>query len=37
MKNPDQTVNEYTAEVAKQLGGSIKITGFRRLSLGEEA
>ena len=35
VKNPDQTVNEYTAEVAKKLGGSIKITGFKRFQLGE--
>ena len=35
VKNPDQTVNEYTAEVAKKLGGSIKITGFKRFPLGE--
>ena len=35
VKNPDQTVNEYTAEVAKKLGSSIKITGFKRFQLGE--
>ena len=35
VKNPYQTVNEYTAEVAKKLGGSIKITGFKRFQLGE--
>ena len=35
VKNPDQTVNEHTAEVAKKLGGSIKITGFKRFQLGE--
>ena len=35
VKNPDQTVNEYTAEVAKKLSGSIKITGFKRFQLGE--
>ena len=35
VKNPDQTVNEYTAEVAKKLGGSIKVTGFERFQLGE--
>ncbi len=35
VKNSDQTVNEYTAEVAKKLGGSIKITGFKRFQLGE--
>lgn len=35
VKNSDQTVGEYTAEVAKKLGGSIKITGFKRFQLGE--
>ena len=35
VKTPDQTVNEYTAEVAKKLGGSIKISGFKRFQLGE--
>ena len=35
VKNSDQTVNEYTAEVAKKLGGTIKITGFKRFQLGE--
>ena len=35
VKNPDQTVNDYTAEVAKKLGGSIKIAGFKRFQLGE--
>ena len=35
VKNPDQTVNEYTAEVAKKLGGSIKVTSFKRFQLGE--
>ena len=35
VKNPDQTVNDYTAEVAKKLGGSIKIVGFKRFQLGE--
>ena len=37
VKNPDQTVADYTAEVAKSLGGDIKITGFKRFVLGEEA
>ena len=35
VKNPDQTVNEYTAEVAKNLGGEIKIVDFKRFVLGE--
>ena len=37
VKNPDQTVNEYTAEVAKNLGGEIKVVDFKRIVLGEEA
>ncbi|HIW75729.1 MULTISPECIES: translation elongation factor Ts [Gordonibacter] len=35
VKNPDQTVSEYTAEVAKTLGGEIKIVDFKRFVLGE--
>ena len=35
VKNSDQTVTDYTNEVAKKLGGSIKITGFKRFMLGE--
>ena len=37
VKNPDQTVNQYTEEAAKNLGGSIKVTGFVRWALGETA
>lgn len=37
VKNPDQSVAEYTAEVAKTLGGSIAIKGFQRFVLGEQA
>ena len=37
VKNPDQTVNQYTEEAAKSLGGSIKVTGFVRWALGETA
>ena len=37
VKNPDQTVAEYVDSVAKQLGGSIKVTGFKRFALGEAA
>lgn len=37
VKNPDQTVSAYTAEVAKNLGGTIAIVGFQRFVLGEEA
>ncbi len=35
VKNPDQTVSQYTDEVAQKLGGSIKITGYKRFALGE--
>ncbi len=35
VKNSDQTVSEYTAEVAKALGGSIEIVDFKRFVLGE--
>ena len=35
VKNPDQSVNDYTAEVAKNLGGEIKIVDFKRFVLGE--
>lgn len=35
VKNPDQSVNEYTAEVAGNLGGSIKVVDFKRFMLGE--
>ena len=37
VKNPDQTVAEYVDSVAKQLGGSIKVTGSKRSALGEAA
>lgn len=35
IKDTSLTVNKYTAEVAKELGGSIKITGFVRYEKGE--
>ena len=35
VKNPDQSVTEYVNEVAKKLGGTIKVTGFKRFMLGE--
>ena len=35
VKNPDLTVSAYADECAKELGGSIKITGFVRFALGE--
>ena len=35
VKDPDQTIAQYTAQVAKSLGGQIKIVGFVRFVLGE--
>lgn len=35
VKNGDLTVNKYTAETAKKLGGSIKIVQFARYEKGE--
>ena len=35
VKNSDQTVQGYVDEVAKKLGGTIKVTGFKRFALGE--
>ena len=35
VKNPDRSVNEYTAEVAKALGTTIEIVSFTRFMLGE--
>lgn len=35
VKNPDQSVSEYTAEVAKNLGGTIAIKSFTRFVLGD--
>ena len=37
VKNPDQSVTDYVNEVAKKLGGTIKVTGFVRWALGETA
>ena len=34
VKNPDQSVADYTADVAKGLGGTIAIKGFQRFVLG---
>lgn len=34
VKNPDQTVNDYVAECAKTLGGTITVKGFLRFALG---
>ena len=35
VKNPDQTIAAYTDEVAKKLGGTIKVVDFKRFALGE--
>lgn len=35
VKDPDQSVNQYTAAVAKQLGTTIEIVNFKRFMLGE--
>lgn len=35
VKDPDMTVNQYTAQVAKQLGTTIEIVEFTRFMLGE--
>ena len=35
VKSPDQSVTDYVNEVAKKLGGTIKVTGFKRFMLGE--
>ncbi|MEF9841817.1 MAG: translation elongation factor Ts [Raoultibacter sp.] len=36
VKNPDQSVTDYTAEVAKALGDTIEIVNFTRFVLGAE-
>ncbi|MGA0600683.1 translation elongation factor Ts [Caulobacter sp. KR2-114] len=35
VKNPDQKVEDYVAEVAKSAGAPAKVTAFVRLALGE--
>ncbi len=35
VKDPDLTVSKYTEKVAKELGGSIVVTGFVRFEKGE--
>lgn len=35
VKDPDITVNQYTAQVAKQLGTTIEVVSFLRYQLGE--
>ena len=34
VKDPDKTVEQYVAGVAKELGDTIKITGYVRIALG---
>jgi elongation factor Ts len=36
IKDPDKTIGSLTEETAKALGGSIKVSGFRRLMVGGE-
>lgn len=36
VKNPDQTVAQYTEETAKDLGSTIEIVAFTRFMLGEQ-
>lgn len=36
VKDPDQSVTQYTAQVAKSLGTTIEIVDFKRFMLGEE-
>ncbi|MEG0324248.1 MAG: translation elongation factor Ts [Raoultibacter sp.] len=36
VKNPDQTVTQYTEEVAKGIGDTIEIVSFTRFVLGEQ-
>ena len=35
VKDSEQTIQQYTDATAKELGGSIKVTGFARFVLGE--
>ncbi|MFI4976938.1 MAG: translation elongation factor Ts [Caulobacterales bacterium] len=35
VRNPDQTIEQLVAEVAKASGAPAKVVGFRRLALGE--
>ena len=37
VKDSDKTIDQYTAEVAKKLGTTIKIKAFERFVLGESA
>ena len=36
IKDPDLSIAQFTETTAKELGGSIKITGYRRLCVGGE-
>ena len=36
IKDPDLSIAQFTEKTAKELGGSIKITGYRRLCVGGE-
>ena len=36
IKDPEKTIAQLTAETARALGGTIEITGFRRLMVGGE-
>ena len=36
IKDPDLSTAQFTEKTAKELGGSIKITGYRRLCVGGE-
>ena len=36
IKDPDLTIAQFTEKTAKELGGSIKISGYRRLCVGGE-
>jgi elongation factor Ts len=35
VKNPDQTIEQLVADIAKQVGSPVKVAGFVRLALGE--
>jgi elongation factor Ts len=37
VKNPDQTVTQYAAEVGKVVGDELRIVGFTRFVLGEKS
>ena len=37
VKNPDQTIAQYTAQVSKELGDALTIVRFERFMLGESA